>query len=312
MSLHPVPLHPSTTRSPTEAASVPSDADERLEGIARALHHAAADDPGPTDLVGVVDLASLGVAPEPGGRPDQIVLAALDDPDPVALLLGRTAPAEFWAVGMVTGARSRSLDGPARYDGATFVHLVDRRGCSVGVLTGPGARTQVDGPDLEPVRGRGADACRRMLGLPTAPPPPDMTAHVVDLWLARTTRAALEQPGLDWPSVARHNPAHELAPGTAIPTPAAIARHTVAFGEQLDWERYRQRCVEAGSTPFGELEGSVAAWMDAGMFARWLLGESVPWAAHLDLLEGLLSPGAADRLRAAVALCPAPPWPPTR
>ena len=72
-----------------------------------------------------------------------------------------------------------------------------------------------------------------------------------------------------------------LGPGTDLRVtpydiPAAIARLTVTFGEQLDWERYRQRCVEAGSTPFGELDGHVAAWMDAGMFARWLLGESMP------------------------------------
>lgn len=309
MSLHPDPLHPST--APSDLA-VPLDADDRLAAIAWALHDVALGDPGPADLVGVVDLASIGVVPEPGARPDHLVLAALDDPDPVTALLGRSSPEAFWAVGLVTSALTRPLDAADTADGATFVHLVDRRGVSVSVLGTPDGRTGTDGPTAEPVQGRAADACRRMLDLPTAPPPPDMTAHVVDLWLARTTRAALEQPCLDWPSVVRHNPAHDLAPGTAVPTPAAIARHTVAFGEQLDWERYRQRCVEAGTTPFGELDGAVAAWMDAGMFARWLLGESMPWAGHLDLLEGLLSSGAADRLRAAVALCPPPPWPPGR
>ena len=308
MSLHPDPLHRPTTHA--HLPPVPLDADDRLVAIARALHDIAVDDPGPTDLVGIVDLASIGVVPEPGGRPDHLVLTTLDDPDPVASLLGRSSPDAFWAVGLVTGATARPLDGAPGADDATFVHLVDRRGVSVGVLSTQGARARTEGPTPEPARGRAADACRRMLGLPTAPPPPDMTAHVVDLWLARTTRAALDQPGLDWPAVVRHNPAHDLAPGTAVPTPAAIARHTVAFGDQLDWERYRQRCVDAGTTPFGELDGSVARWMDAGMFARWLLGESMPWSGHLDLLEGLLSPGAADRLRAAVALCPTPPWPP--
>ena len=107
-----------------------------------------------------------------------------------------------------------------------------------------------------------------------------MTTHVVDLWLARVIRAALDRPGLDWPAVVDRNPAAEVpCPGTATPTPAALAHRTMAFGDQLDWDRYRHRCIDAGGTPFGELDADTARWMDAGMFARWLLGESMPWAS---------------------------------
>lgn len=298
MSLHPVPT------------PVPPGADDRLGRIARGLFDAAADDPGPPDLVGVIDPSSLGAAPLRSARPDHLVLAALTDPDPVAQLLGFVAPAEWWAVGIVTGARARPLDGDGPTTGATFVHLLDRDGTSASVLSGPAAEPLVVGPQVEVVEGRLADACRRMLGLATAPPPADMTTHVVDLWLARVTRAALAEPGLDWPAVVARNPAHELTdPSTAVPTPAATARCTIAFGQQLDWDRYRLRCVDAGGTPFGEVDGDVAAWMDAGMFARWMLGESMSWTAHLDLLDGLLSPGAVDRLWATLALCPAPESP---
>jgi hypothetical protein len=41
-----------------------------------------------------------------------------------------------------------------------------------------------------------------------------------------------------------------------------------------------------------------------------MLGETLSWSAHLDLLEGLVSPGAAERLRLTVERFPAPPWPP--
>jgi hypothetical protein len=307
MSLHPVPLNPSAPY----ALPLPSAPDTRLEGIARALFDAAVLDPGPTDLVGIVDVSTVGAASRPGDRPDHLVVAALTDPDPVVSLLNFTAPPEWWALGLVTGARSRALDGSATTAGSTFVHLVDRRGTSVSVLTGAGPEPMVVGPTADLTEGRLADACRRMLDLPTAPAPGDMTAHVIDLWLARVTRSALDQPGLDWPAVVARNPAHEITgPCTTVPTPAAIARRTVAFGEQLDWERYRQRCIEAGGTPFGELDAEVADWMDAGMFARWLLGESMPWPSQMDLLEGVLAPGAADRLWATLALCPPAPWPP--
>jgi hypothetical protein len=306
MSLHPVPLNP-----PARACvPVRSLADERLDGIARALFDAARAEPGPPDLVGVVELPTLGVAPGAGRRPDHLVVAALADPDPVVQLLGFTAPPEWWAVGVVTGAQARTLDGSTSATGATFVHLVDRRGTSISLVTGPGPEPLVAGPGPDLVEGRVADACRRMLGLPTAPPPDDMTTHVVDLWLARVTRAALDEPGLDWPAVVARNPAHELTgPCAGVPTPAAMARYTIDFGEQLDWERYRHRCVEAGGTPFGELDADVARWMDAGMFARWLLGESMPWPAQMDLLEGLLSPGACDRFWAALSLFPPAEWP---
>jgi hypothetical protein len=253
-----------------------------------------------------------GRAGDVGARPDELVLVTLTGDDPVASLLGFTAPPQWWAVGLLADGTSRDLDGSDRAPGSTFVHLVDRRGTSIHIVTRPGSETIVSGPGPVVTEGRTADVCRRILGIPTAPPPGDMTTHVIDLWLARAIRAALDEPGLDWPAVVSRNPAHQLAvPLTTAPTPAALARQTVAFGGQLDWDRYRLRCVDAGGTPFGELDADVAAWMDAGMFARWMLGESLTSEARMDLLEGLLSPGAYERLRATLDLCPSRAWPPT-
>ena len=70
--------------------------------------------------------------------PTPLVVAALTGDEPVLGLLGFTAPPEWWAVGVVTGARARSLDGSAAVDGATFAHLVDRAGSSVSLLSGAG------------------------------------------------------------------------------------------------------------------------------------------------------------------------------
>ena len=251
--------------------------------------------------------------PSPGDPADTLVVVALTDPDPVVQLLGFTAPAEWWAVGIVTGARARSLDdaaAPAVW--GTLVHLIERGGTSTSLLGRPGLEPLALGCDTAAVEGRLGDACRRMLGLPTAPPPGDMTAHVTDLWLDVVARDACDHPGLDWTEVVARHPAGPV-PGarSMAPTPALMARHTVRFGADLDWERYRRTCVALDRTPFGEIDADVAAWMDTGMFARWMLGESLPWPERMELLDGLLSPGAADRLWATLALCPPPPWPPT-
>ncbi len=317
---------PSSLPHPPPAAIDPDpdlDADTaRLDGAAQALLDAALAEPGPPELVGLVDAASQGVAAL-GGRPDLLVLSTLDGHDPVTGLLGVTAPPEWWAAGVVTGARARTLDAPVGVArGGTFVHLVARSGVSVSLLAGDDGTVTVDRsvgrpPEEAPV-GRLADACRRVLGLPTAPPPGDMTAYVVDTWLSLVARQALDDPGLAWPDVVALHPGVRLTtspPDEAAPpacTPAEMAQHTRALGAVLDWDRYRVSCVAEGGSPFGELDADAADWMDAGMFARWVLGEMPPWPSVMELLDGLLTAGAADRLWATLALCPPAPWPPGR
>ena len=292
---------------------------DRLQRIAPILLEAAEADPGPPDLIGLVDvegaarLAEPRLTSSPIDPADTLVVVALTDPDPVVQLLGFTAPPQWWAVGVVTGARARPLDDPtAPTVWGTLVHLIERGGTSVSLLGRPGHEPLALGGDTAAVEGRLGDACRRMLGLSTAPPPSDMTAHVIDLWLDVVARDGCDHPGLDWDAVVARHPAGPVpGAGSVCPTPALMARHTVAFGAMLDWERYRGTCVRLGRSPFGDVDGDVAAWMDTGMFARWMLGEALPWPERMELLDGLLSPGAADRLWATLALCPRPPWPPS-
>ena len=237
---------------------------------------------------------------------EQLDLMALDGADPIGELVGLTAPSTWEAVGVVTGARVHQLDDPGRdTEHATFVHLVDRAGVAVALMGRPDEAPLRCGPDDRPMQGRAADVCRRMLGLPTDPPPRDMTSFVVDAWLALVVDAAVGDPSVSWAEVVG------LHPGSTTPraNPAAVAVATRRFGAELDWDRFRQACASDGPPPYVTIDAAAAAWMDAGMFARWLVGEMPPWESMLDLLDGVLTPSVSDRLRAAVSLCAPTPWP---
>lgn len=296
---HPVPAPPTghPPQDPTDVATRLVDLGVTLADIVRAA-------PGPPDLVGVVDAAELdhddGGTVE-GTRPDALVFAALPGPDPVASIVGVVAPPSWWAVGLVSSAQARHLDG-APLGEIAFVHLVARDGTSVGVLGDPDGTTHVDGPHRVPQIGRVPDLCRRALGLPTAPPACGMAPHLVDLWLHRLAEAADDDPGLSWSEVAALHPAAVLADAT--PEPADLVRATGALAAELDWERYRRVCAARDGVPTSGLDVIGAAWFDAGSFSRWLLGEAPPWSVELERLDALLRPSVADRVFATVRLSP--------
>jgi hypothetical protein len=290
-------------------------AGRHLRDLAHALAAAALDVGGPHRLVGV---AAPGPEPDDGTGPHEgahgwgsLEVLELAGPDLVAELLGLRAPSRWRAVGVVAHARARSTDGTwLPLHRGRLVHVVDRAGTSVTLLHGAAAVPLEVGPTSEPAQGRVADACRRVLGLATAPPSFDMVAYVVDRWLHRVTKAAHARPGLSWAEVVALHPAWPLTDdGTAPaapPTPAAVAAGTAEFGAGLDWERFRRACVAAGRTPADELSGRAAAWMDAGMFARWLAGEALAWRSAMDVLDDVLAPDASDLVWATLSLCPGP------
>ena len=76
---------------------VPADHLERLSAAADALADIVAATPGPPELVGLVDLAGLGVEPDPSDRPDTLTFTCLDGPDPIGRLLGLDAVPEWVA-----------------------------------------------------------------------------------------------------------------------------------------------------------------------------------------------------------------------
>jgi hypothetical protein len=147
------------------------------------------------------------------------------------------------------------------------------------------------------------DACRRAIGLPTAPPPADTVAVVVDEWLGRVIEAAGRRPDLTWDDVV----ALHASPDAPC-TPAELARRTVEVGGELSWATVRRAFVDGTLRDHPDVDATIADWMDDGMLARWVIGTAVPWASLLEIVDALLAPHVSDLVAAAVGMCPPPSW----
>src|SRR5690606_13156727 len=128
--------------------------------------------------------------------------------------------------------------------------LVGRSGATAGVLRRAGGPPRrLESPPQGPV----ADACRRALGLATAPPPGGTAELWARWWLDRLVEAASRHraagvvPG--WAeTVARHPAAFvplpgtgrpPLRPATPAPDPAAVATAAADLAGAWTWERLR-------------------------------------------------------------------------
>ncbi|CAB4598504.1 unannotated protein [freshwater metagenome] len=235
---------------------------------------------------------------------DDIDLVAhdeLDADDPVRSLLCRTVDDHITAVGICAPA-STSKPGHASIESAdqTVVHIVHRSGTALTVLSEQGS-VRTFGPTTEPQHGRVPDACRRILGLPTAPPTDSMTDFVIAAWLEIIARVALQTPELSWHDIVALHPA-----GSSVvepTTPTAIAHATKDLGRSLQWERFRKVIATVGGFPFGDSAMETAAWMDAGMFSRWAMDSLPSRSDAFDLLEAVLGPATFDRLWATIRFC---------
>jgi hypothetical protein len=254
------------------------------------------------------------VVPPDERHPDPVLShSALDPDDPTGDLYGRVTPPDVETIGFVGEVRARPLEGPAPRRIARegrLVYLVDRDGTEVRALpSGPRTPAAVTAPTREPSAAPIADTCRRMLGLPTAPPPLHSTRWWVDRWVERVFAHAISGGRSSWPALAT------ATLGTARSTPAAIARAAVELGHEVSWADVHRRTVERARV---HAEGDVAcaclpeiwpfddpdvlAWMDTGAFARARLGGQPPLSMFLDALDDLLQPGVGDQVRATVAL----------
>ena len=253
------------------------------------------------DLVRHLDASGPGDTPAlicvvPGRAGPVVELDVVLD-DPVDALIGRVAPADALAVGLRAPAHSHHLDGRRPPTAGRVLHLVNVRGTSVTLLPGTRPAGPVVGPTDAPLIGRVPEACRRQLGLPTPPPPPIAVTTVVDLWLTRLTVAAIRGDAVRWSDALALLAA---APGPiTTPSDAATALHRTSRG--WSWERIREG-VARGSTELvaGCVDPVAAAWMDAGMFARWVASELPPTEVLLDALDATTSPAVVDRIRAAL------------
>lgn len=241
--------------------------------------------------------------------------------DPVADLLGYEVPRHCSALAVVTEGDGRRLaDGLDSTDPAEspvvhrLAYVLDRRGRAGLAIRARGGRVTVDtfehgaadGPS-----GRLVDVCHRALDLPTAAPPPDTARLWLASWLDLLLARALGRSrALTWADAVRLHPAvsvldrveHRLLADPEVDG-AGVGRMTVALGRAVSWEELRRATADEAWAPHG-LTPEQAAWMDAGMYARWVTGEFLPGQVYLRELNDLLAPEVArliDGVAAAVA-----------
>ncbi len=200
---------------------------------------------------------------------------------PVDALLGFTAPAAWVAVGVVATGTARSLDtAPTASRRVRIVHLVDRGGREASLLHDLEEGTVLPCPS--PADGHIADLCRRMLGLPTAAPPPSVLPWWTTLWLDRILAESLADPTTrwTWPRLAVLHPA--VDPDALPIDPEELAEGAVLRAASVSWETVRREVAS----------GELADWMDDGMFARWILSEHLAPDQLAAELTAALDPGA--------------------
>ena len=186
---------------------------------------------------------------------------------PLEHMLGFVAPASWSAFGAVCFGRAAPEDRRAR-----VVTLVARTGETYAV-TSLDDGTVMD----EPGEGSVTDALRRCLGLAT-PPPPCPTNELFDAYWLRSVLAAGRR--MTWREA------------------AALRPEPVVY--ELDWTDVRRHAA-AGSSPSPRVSADVAAWMDDGMFARWVLADQPPVDWLLDQLAFAQLPNVMRRIRRALA-----------
>jgi hypothetical protein len=211
---------------------------------------------------------------------------------------GWTAPATDAAVGVVATARLRSLDEsaeiPARLrpglgGGIRTSCLVTREGEIGWDMRLP------DGSYFRetPSEGRMLDVLRRTLGLATPPPQVPPGRLVAIIWLLTIDRMSRHWPGrMNWSDVLDANlGAGQMAEAVPDADGETLIR---VLASRRTWEDYRQTTVALGER--GLCDPALAAWMDEGMFCRYVLGELPPLEQLLAEVRPRLVPAAARRL----------------
>ena len=211
-------------------------------------------------IVGIVE----PVAPT---APGQLEVLPLAGEHPLVTLLGFTAPARWQAIAVTASGTAFPIDDPGGSRRPVQIcHLLHRSGETVSVLRDD------DGLQHPPHPPEGAipDACRRALGLPTAPPPASTGILWAVVWLDRMVEAAGEP--VDRSRFASFDGVAELHPAAVPGQPAeALPDAAARFTAEHPWSRLR---AEPHLLPWPvahEVTPEVAAWMDDGMLARWAL-----------------------------------------
>jgi hypothetical protein len=251
-----------------------------------------------------------------GPHPSQAEVALLPlapGQHPTDVLLGFTAPATWAAVGVISSAHQHASDQPhVSAVPVRLTFLLDRSGCSVTLLSPlepvsakvGGRRELTSHPE-----GQLADICHRVLGLATAPPTEHPAEWLTRRWLDRILTEAVAKPGRPgtWAEAVALHPL--VGPGAA-PTPGGLAQLTSSALSTLGWDGLRLLATRGADAQSPLVGPEVAAWMDAGCFARWLLAAELPEHLVLGELGALLPPAVVQAIGSAIRPPPLPPGPP--
>jgi hypothetical protein len=291
---HPTPEQPASSRA--SAGSRPLDsARARLDRLAQRF--VETDSPAPTAIgIEFLDLGSGGL--ESGGLDTvdaartisvpsteptvELAVRQLPGNDVLRALAGFVAPPSWHAFAIVAPGRAFCLDTPWTDPvPVRTAYVLDRRGRVAHRLWGVAAKTTPTAPPL----GRIPDACRRVLGIPTAAADQATTKLWILDWLDRSLSCALQrdlgEPAPTWPELAALDRGR-----SGVDAPWAILRREVA----------------AGSLEVGGISAGAADWMDDGLFCREVLADFAECGELLRDLRGLLRPATYRRLlRALVA-----------
>jgi hypothetical protein len=234
----------------------------RLEAVARLVDEGTLDDPDHL-LVHVVDDGDdllLGLLPVEVGT------------HPFDELAGCTAPPEWSIFGMRVRGTAHHLDQAHGPEPTSTTFLVDRTGAECSILRTSTGTMAVAGP----AEGTIPDLCRRVLGLPTPPPPASTAGLWTVAWLDRLVEALgdpAHRAGLAaaWAPIAALHPAAAAAPALDLDDPRSLVRVARAHAAEWPWARLRAE-PERLVLPGGALPRAITTWMDDGFYARWALG----------------------------------------
>lgn len=211
---------------------------------------------------------------------------------------GWSAPPGCRALAMVATGRVRPLDDSAELPaelvpgvpGSVRMACVVSRSGTVGwhMVLPDGSAC-----DEPPGAGRVLDVMRRCLGLPTPPPPGSPHLLGVYLWLVALLAAGAPERPRGWAEVLDFHPA---LVGCDPDLPAAVKQTVVDRESGNNYWGDMRGALAAGHGGLGMPPARLAAWMDDGMFARWMLDL---WPSPEEILAELrphLRPAAARRL----------------
>ncbi len=232
--------------------------------------------PDPDDPDGFAHPSVFGFEPVNDGIDVHVGPLPRDDRAIAAGLFGMRADPAWSAVAASFSGVARHPAGGDPVGRADASVVVDRNGDVASALRLDGRLVPND-HDEHPPQGLTIDALHRMLGVPSPGRPPRAELFALAVWSELLVQHATDGCGTSWTdAVSLHpgEPGHPARsrgrPSQVDPSVETVVEATMRCAQQMDWSRLHRRAV-AGQGP-ADLTPDEIEWMDATLYARWLLG----------------------------------------